>query len=63
MPLVTTMQANVGNYESINSLPSFRLFTWLFVIPGALLVLLAGYGLWEEGALHLPRHRPHPTPA
>ena len=45
-PLVTTMQANVNNYKQVNSLPDFRLFTWFFVLPGALLILVAGYGLF-----------------
>jgi len=45
-PLVTTMQANVDNYKQVNSLPDFRLFTFFFVVPGALLVLLAGGGLF-----------------
>ncbi len=36
-PLVTTMQANVNDYASVNSLPIFNLFTWFFVIPGILL--------------------------
>lgn len=49
-PLVHTMQANVGNYKQVNSLPDFRLFTWFFVIPGALLILLAGYGLFAAPA-------------
>lgn len=44
-PLVDTMQANVGNYSKIDSLPNFRLFTWFFVIPGVLLVLLSAAGL------------------
>jgi hypothetical protein len=44
-PLVGTMNANVDNYAKIDSLPNFRLFTWFFVIPGALLVLLAGWPL------------------
>jgi hypothetical protein len=61
-PLVTTMQANVGNYSSVSELPSFRLFTWFFVVPGALLVLLSGYGLWYERE-HVHVHRAHPTPA
>jgi hypothetical protein len=61
-PLVTTMQANVADYKSVNSLPDFRLFTWFFVIPGALLALLAGYGLWHERELTV-HHRAHPTPA
>src|SRR5690349_20071043 len=34
-PLVVTMQANVDNYRKVDSLPSFRLFTWFFVAPGA----------------------------
>ena len=41
-PLVDVMQANVTNYQKVDSLPSFKLFTWFFVIPGILLVLLAG---------------------
>jgi hypothetical protein len=44
-PLVDVMQANVTNYQKVDSLPSFRLFTWFFVIPGVLLVLLAGVPL------------------
>jgi hypothetical protein len=53
-PLVDVMQANVTNYSQVDSLPSFRLFTWFFVIPGALLVLFAGVpliaGLRKRGA-------------
>ena len=60
-PLVTTMQSNVSDYKSVNSLPNFNLFTWFFVIPGALLVLLAGWGLWQEHEVTV--HRAHPTPA
>jgi hypothetical protein len=44
-PLVKTMNANIDNYKQIDSLPNFRLFTWFFVVPGILLVLLAGWGL------------------
>jgi hypothetical protein len=63
-PLVTTMQANVNNYKQVNSLPSFRLFAWLFIVPGALLILLASYGLfggWTRAKV--AAHRAHPTPA
>jgi len=60
-PLVTTMQGNVSDYASVDSLPNFRLFTWFFVIPGILLVFLAGYGLWHEHEVTI--HRAHPTPA
>jgi hypothetical protein len=64
-PLVTTMQANVDNFKQVNSLPDFRLFTWLFVVPGVLLIVLAGYGLFgpplvERMHIH---HHARPTPA
>ncbi|HEY8703722.1 MAG TPA: hypothetical protein VIL98_03125 [Gaiellaceae bacterium] len=63
-PLVTTMQANVNNYKQVSSLPSFRLFAWFFFVPGALLILLSGFGLYTgrtttQRALHHAR----PTPA
>jgi DNA-binding transcriptional ArsR family regulator len=64
-PLVTTMQANVDNYKQVNSLPDFRLFTVFFVLPGALLVLLAGAGLFG-GRLATRisfHHHARPTPA
>ena len=61
-PLVTTMQGNVQDYKSVNELPSFKLFTWFFVVPGILLVLISGFGLWEERA-HVHVHGAHPTPA
>jgi hypothetical protein len=64
-PLVTTMQANVDNYKQVNSLPDFRLFTVFFIVPGALLILLAGYGLFGRQlrgwiAVH---HHARPTAA
>jgi hypothetical protein len=59
-PLVTTMQDNVSNYEKIDSLPDFRLFTWFFLVPGALLILLSAWGLGAFRALTLPSHR-HPV--
>ena len=58
------MQANVDNYQQVNSLPSFRLFAWFFIVPGALLIVLAGYGLaggWTR--TKVTAHRAHPTPA
>jgi hypothetical protein len=64
-PLVTTMQGNVDNYRQVNSLPDFRLFAFFFVVPGALLVLLAIWGLYgpQLGArLHF-HHGARPTPA
>jgi hypothetical protein len=65
-PLVTTMQANVDNFKQVNSLPDFRLFTWFFVVPGVLLVLLAGVGLFGRPlTVRAPFHHPgaRPTPA
>jgi hypothetical protein len=63
-PLVTTMQANVDNYRQVESLPSFRLFAWFFIVPGALLILLAGSGLFGKWTrTTVASHRAHPTPA
>jgi hypothetical protein len=47
-PLVRTMQTQVHNYQQIASLPNFNLFTWFFVIPGALLLILALAALLTE---------------
>lgn len=60
-PLVVAMQGNVNDFDQLDQLPSFTLFTWFFVVPGILLVLLSGAGLWSIGALHLHIHRPHPS--
>jgi hypothetical protein len=57
-PLVTTMEAEVDNYDKVASLPNFRLFTWFFVIPGVLLVGLAAVGLVLDG-----RKEPEPVQA
>jgi hypothetical protein len=42
-PLVTTMQANVGNYAAADAMPSMSFFPWFFVLPGIMLVLAAAY--------------------
>lgn len=62
-PLVRTMQANVDNYDQVNSLPDFRLFTWFFVVPGVLLVLLAAVGLWGRALELRVHHGARPTHA
>jgi hypothetical protein len=63
-PQITTMQNNVDNYAQVDSLPNFRLLTWFFVVPGALLMLISAYGLgafqWIGRHAHAPRH-PAPT--
>ncbi len=61
--LVDTMRANVDNYRQVNSLPSFRLFTWFFAVPGVLLVLLAGWALFPPLArpFAVRTGKPHPA--
>jgi hypothetical protein len=39
--LLDTIQANTVNYQAVVALPSFELFPWFFIIPGALVALLA----------------------
>jgi hypothetical protein len=48
--LLSTIQANRTNYDAVAALPPFTLFPWFFVIPGALLVLLAASVLAAPGA-------------
>ncbi len=60
-PLVVAMQGNVSDFKQLNSLPKFTLFTWFFVIPGALLVLLSGIGLFATDAVQVRHHRAHPV--
>ena len=55
-PLVDTMEAEVENYDKVASLPDFTLFTWFFLIPGVLLVLMAAFALFGD------RKQDDPTP-
>jgi hypothetical protein len=48
--LLGTIQANRTNYDAVAALPRFTLFPWFFVIPGALLILLAAAVLAAPGA-------------
>jgi hypothetical protein len=48
--LLSTIQANRTNYDAVAALPRFTLFPWFFVIPGALLILLAMIVLVAPGA-------------
>jgi hypothetical protein len=41
-PVVGVMSDNVANYAAVDALPPFPLFPWFFVVPGLLVVGLAG---------------------
>jgi hypothetical protein len=43
--MLVTIKANLANYQAVAALPSFRLFPWFFVIPGAILLLLGAAAL------------------
>jgi hypothetical protein len=40
-PMVATMRDSLDNYAAVDALPSFALFPWFFVVPGALVTVLA----------------------
>jgi hypothetical protein len=48
--LIGTIQANRDNYEAVAALPRFTLFPWFFIVPGAILLLLATAALVAPGA-------------
>lgn len=43
--LIGTIDANIGNYQSVAALPSFRLFPYFFVLPGLIIAFVAWRGL------------------
>ena len=52
--LLNKVQGNLGNYQAIDALPSFRLFPWFFAVPGVLIlgsavVALRRLRLWRPG--------------
>jgi hypothetical protein len=49
-PMVATMSDNVDNFAAVDALPSFALFPWFFVVPGALVAALAGFALRRRPA-------------
>jgi hypothetical protein len=53
--LLSTIQANRTNYDAVAALPRFTLFPWFFVLPGALLILLAAAVLVAPGAWGMVR--------
>ena len=50
--MLTTMRADIPNYEGIAALPPFVLFPWFFVLPGLMIAGVAGWMLLAD------RHRP-----
>jgi hypothetical protein len=48
-PMVATMSDNVDNFQAVDALPSFDLFPWFFVIPGALVAGLAVVAIRQRG--------------
>jgi len=40
--LLDRIQGNLGNYQAVAALPSFKLFPWFFVIPGVLVLVALG---------------------
>jgi hypothetical protein len=40
-PMIGAMSDSVPDYQAITALPPFTLFPWFFVIPGALIIVLA----------------------
>jgi hypothetical protein len=40
-PLVVTMQEQYENYDKAASMPDFRAFTWVFLLPGIALVVIS----------------------
>jgi hypothetical protein len=46
--LLNDVQGNLGNYQAVAALPSFRLFPWFFVAPGVLVLALLGLFLLQR---------------
>ena len=47
--MIDTIQHNLGNYDAVAALPSFKLFPWFFVFPGAIIIGLIALGLRRPG--------------
>lgn len=48
--LLDTIEANIGNYNSVAALPSFKLFPYFFVLPGLMIAAVAVIGLRRQRA-------------
>jgi hypothetical protein len=47
--MLTTIQANLGNYRAVAALPNFSLFPWFFVIPGVAVLVMVGMAAVRPG--------------
>jgi hypothetical protein len=56
--LIDRMEANLDNYAAVAALPPFPMFPWFFVIPGAMIAVVAGAALYQR---RTPGHRARPT--
>ena len=43
--ILTTMAADMGDYQAVVALPSFKWFPFFFIVPGIAVFLLAGVGM------------------
>ncbi|MHB1533254.1 MAG: hypothetical protein ACYC1D_01320 [Acidimicrobiales bacterium] len=48
--ILTTMALDMADYQAVQALPSFSLFPYFFIIPGALVLVLALVGLRGEAS-------------
>ncbi len=46
--LIQTIQDNIGNYQAVAALPSFRLFPYFFVLPGLMIAGVAWLALRRQ---------------
>lgn len=53
--MLDQIQAQIPNYAAVAALPNFRLFPWFFVIPGVLLLALAGIALLRPASWRVVR--------
>lgn len=59
--LVARMERNVDTYASVDAMPRMSLLPWFFVIPGALLLALAGSLLYLDARAPRPAVASHPA--
>lgn len=46
--MLTTMRADIDNYDGVAALPPFPLFPWFFVLPGLMIAGVAGWSLAKD---------------